>query len=441
MNSTHNNLIMKKMLFIFALVFCGMTSYAQDKCNYIDFGLYTVQYNREMVEHCYEDDGFLFTVERISGGYRLVQSGLLGEIHNKINFAADVRYRGYEEINEDYIYVGTAELTNFGSTWKGKVLVKTKKKLSSYLQGRDVPWEERRQRTLIPISETIFCYFVNMRNEYNEFSQPIVNTIGIYPCLSVSEKEVQEIKQQLESENRNAYIARAQYEQRLKDMQNVYAKAVSSSECQMMCDSLVRLCEPKLIESHFKGLRSSIVSGFGGLIWAKSDKFEKEYLNAEVNVSSVIMIDSLERVRPVYISAEQDSWNRGRLNDTIWFSVPETSLQQLKEKSVTEMLGAKLSFHNGNTYAFRRYYYIDNDNPLVKYTECTGGTFVVKVTKKGVKYYGTKKNGESGFQYDPGKIPLEAQQWCKTGIEQPGRYIIGLIVIDNKMICRVIEKV
>ena len=128
MNSMHNNLIMKKMLFIFALVFCGITSYAQNKCDYIDFGLYTVQYNREMVEHCYEDDGFLFTIQRTSDGYHLALSGLIYEIHNKINFSADVCYRGYEEINEDYIYVGTADLTNFGTTWKGKVIVKTKEK-------------------------------------------------------------------------------------------------------------------------------------------------------------------------------------------------------------------------------------------------------------------------------------------------------------------------
>ena len=439
MNSMHNNLIMKKMLFIFALVFCGITSYAQNKCDYIDFGLYTVQYNREMVEHCYEDDGFLFTIQRTSDGYHLALSGLIYEIHNKINFSADVCYRSYEEINEDYIYVGTADLTNFGTTWKGKVIVKTKEKLSSYLQGRNVPWEERRQRTLIPESKTILCYFVNMQNEYGTSVGPIVNTIGIYPCLNASEKEVQEIKQQLESDNRNAYIARAQYEQRLKDMRSLYTKAVSGPELQMMRDSLVRLCGPKLIELYFQRLKSSTSS----TAWPKSDRLKMEAMDASLIVTSVIMIDSLDRVCPVYMHAESNEY---ALDETIWFSVPGIALDRLGDDYDTEVLDAKLSFRNGNIYAFRKYYFdIDIDNPLIKFNNYERSTFTVKVSKKGVKYYGTKKGGNLYgpfvFQSDPGKIPVEAQQWCKANIEKTGRYIVGFIVIDNKMICRVLRKV
>lgn len=128
-------------------------------------------------------------------------------------FSVNVKYKGYDEIYEDYVYIGTSELEDQAAflvpPMKGKCIIKTKIKLGDYVKGHKTSKDTVMAAIarFLPLKAGIHFFFVNMETIDHRVHEDFLTDLWVYPFYGLTDKEMalqeqENLKRKQEAEKR-----------------------------------------------------------------------------------------------------------------------------------------------------------------------------------------------------------------------------------------------
>lgn len=357
-------------MFVFVMsigfVFAQNQSYTYQKYGIIN------QYTNNMV---LETDNIL-KFSKYRNTFFITINDLSPISENSSGFNLVVSLKGYDELNEEYVYIGDAiEVVSKKENliYKGKCLIKSNNKLDIYLNNQGHNF-----RDLLYNKELSFSvYFNNMRTDREGFIPQVPNTsIRIYPIRNKTEQEKKE--EALKEKQKQAEQERQKEE---------VTEILSTINENVIKATVHNYYENKLLKESED--------------WDILEKPRKAEIDTTVNV--LICIDSLNTD---VVSIAGDIINN-KLNNLYW----------------------KYSEHHYCTIDGINYSKYKNS---VFYTEAI--EIKTKSLEKGI--YGVEKK-KNKFKYYK-TIPSEIQEWCQNNITKNGFYAIEYTNYDGQYIIKTI---
>lgn len=328
---------------------------------------------------------------------------------NSSGFSLVVSLKGYDELNEEYVYIGDAiEVVSKKENliYKGKCLIKSNNKLDIYLNNQGHNF-----RDLLYNKELSFSvYFNNMRTDREGFIPQVPNTsIRIYPIKNKTEQEKKE--EALKEKQKQAELERQKDE--VEEIKSILIEVNIEEKLQSIQNNIIDYYRHKtkdiILNTPIRQLLQEKVAN----------------KKATLNYDFVLLIDKNK--------------NASIIKDKRIYNFPyynyneEHPLGEYKERKINPlMLSLKEECRNRYFIDGCTYYKADSILFLDNYglhqnfnfeTDIIG----VKVKGDNLKYY-SNENKISQFE--------EVHDWCSKNIIGKGFHYIHYIVIDDKLYCK-----
>ena len=329
---------------------------------------------------------------------------------NSSGFNLVVSLKGYDELNEEYIYIGDAiEVVSKKESliYKGKCLVKSNNKLDIYLNNQGHNFKD-----LLYNKELSFSvYFNNMRTDREGFIPQVPNTsIRIYPIRNKTEQEKRE--EALKEKQKKEFREKEEYEiKRILFEVNIEQKTLQIKN--NIIDYYRQKTKDIILNTPIKQLLREKKE----LNKTASLNYEFElYIDKDKNVT--IIKDKRTYQFPYY---GYDSNN---------------PLGDYKERRINPTLLA-LKDEYGDKYSINNQIYYKKDNDIfsdayklhknIKFeTDIIG----IRAKKNYLKYY-SNENKISQFE--------ELHNWCSKNITDNGLNFIHYVIIDGEFSCKILD--
>ncbi|MCS2583147.1 hypothetical protein NXY00_07315 [Bacteroides sp. BFG-551] len=359
-----DNTIMGKMFLAFFILFMTIvlnSVNAQEKevtYTYDKFGIIN-QYTNNMV---LEVNDVLKFVKR-KGNSFFIQ---LAHPMNPPAYSLFVSLKGYDELNEKYVYIGDAIVgidIKEGLIYKGKCLIKSSKNLDAFLNNIGYNYEYTYSKDL-----SFSVYFKNMRTSKEGYIPQMPYTfVEVFPIKNKSEQEREE---KLLREKRKQEWEKREFERKEKEIKRKEEEVInilSTANRQNIKEQVCTYFENKLLKD--------------SEYWDVLAKPQKKEIKTTTDV--LIHIDSLQ-----------------------------TNIVQIDKEIINydlDFLHRKASHYctiNGtNYYKYQNHiFYIEKVDIKTKPLE--KGIYGVERKKGKLKYYQT--------------VPKEIQEWCQSNIIKNG---------------------
>lgn len=364
---------MRKLLcVVFVLMMSiGLINAQNQSCTYQKYGIIN-QYTNNMVLEV--DD--VLKISKYKNTFFININDLSPFSENSSGFNLVVSLKGYDELNEEYVYIGDAiEVVSKKENliYKGKCLIKSNNELDIYLNNQGHNF-----RDLLYNKELSFSvYFNNMRTDREGFIPQVPNTsIRIYPIRNKTEQEKEE--EALKEKQKQAEQERQKEE---------VTEILSTINENIIKATVHNYYENKLLKESED--------------WDVLEKPRKAEIDTIVNV--LICVDSLNAE---VVSIAGDIINN-KLNNLYW----------------------KHSEHH--------YCTIDGTN-YSKYQNSVFYTEIINIKTKSLEkgMYGVEKKKDKFKYYKT--IPSEIQEWCQKNITKNGFYAIEYTNYDGQYIIKTI---
>ena len=323
-------------------------------------------------------------------------------------YTLTVSLKGYDELNEQYIYIGDAiEVLdkNKALIYKGKCLINSKSKLDIYFKNQGYNYEETYDNGL-----SFSVYFSKMKTDKVGYIPQLPNSfIRIFPIKNKSKEEIKENglrnKQRLEySKNEveeiESILAEVNIEKKLQSIQN------------------------NITDYYRNKTREIIINTPINQLLREKENHKK----ATLNYDFVLQID---KDKNVSIIKDKRSYNFPYYGYNL-----NNPLGEYKERNINPIaLSLKDECRNGYFIDSYTYCKIDSviflDNcGLHQNFNFETDIIGVRIKKDKLKYY-SNENKISKVE--------EIHNWCSKNIIGKGLHYIHYIVIDGKLYCKEIN--
>ena len=394
---------MKKLLLIlFTISLCFINAFSQDSTyTYEKYGIINQHTNNMVLE---VNDILRFSKHKLKNEncFIININDLSSSSKKSTGFILTIALKGYDELNEQYVYIGDAIEAINELVYIGKCLVKSKNKLDIYLNNQGYNYEEIYYNNDLSFSVN----FYNMRTDEKGYIPQIPNKfIRIYPIRNKTEQEKREKalkeKQKQEYEKREIeevklILDEVNIEKKISNIKNDMIK----SYLQKTKDIILNTPIEQLIEEN---------------------KVKKK--NAFLNYNFELRIDSNKNVN-IFKDKCSYEYNRNK------------PFGDYKEKKLSTF---KLSLKD----KCRNKYYLNNFNCCkigndIFIEDCGFSyKFIFETDIIGVKV----KNEDLNYYAHENLPKLDAiHDWCSKNITQNGFYFIHYILIDEELIiCRILD--
>lgn len=392
---------MKKLICI-ALVFTmniGFIFAQNQSYTYQKYGIIN-QYTNNMVLEV--DDILKFTQNKSDSFLIQISDPLSAK--NPV-YTLVVSLKGYDELNEQYIYIGDAiEVLdkNQALIYKGKCLVNSNSKLDIYLKNQGCNYEETYDNSL-----SFSVYFNKMKTDKEGYIPQLPNSfIRLFPIKNKSKEEIKE--NELRNEKRLEYS-----KNEVEEIESILAEVNIEEKLQSIQNN---------ITDYYRNKTKDII-----LNTPIKQLLQEKVTNkkATLNYDFVLLID---KDKNVSIIKDKRIYNFPYYNYN-----EEHPLGEYKERKINPlMLSLKEECRNRYFIDGCTYYKADGILFLDNYelhhnfnfkTDIIG----VNVKRDNLKYY-SNENKISNFE--------EVHDWCSKNIIGKGFHYIHYIVIDDKLYCK-----
>lgn len=322
-----------------------------------------------------------------------------------------ISLKGYDELNEQYIYIGDAiEVLdkNQALIYKGKCLIKSKNKLDAYLNNQGYNYEETYNNDL-----SFSVNFYNMKTDKKGYIPQIPNKfIRIYPIRNKTEQEKRE--KALKEKQKQEYEKREIEEIKLILDEVSIEKKISNIKNDMIKSYLQKTKDIILITPIKQLIEEN-----------KDNKVKKK--NAYLNYNFELRIDSNKNVNifkdkcgyefPYY------NYNRNKP----FGDYKEKKLNTF-ELSLKDKCRNKYYLNNFNCCKIGNDIFIEDCGFSYKFifeTDIIG----VKVKNEDLNYYAHENLPKLDAIHD----------CCSKNITQNGFYFIHYILIDEELVCKILD--
>lgn len=318
-----------------------------------------------------------------------------------------VSLKGYDELNEQYIYIGDAiEVLdkNQALIYKGKCLINSNSKLDIYLKNQGYNYEETYDNGL-----SFSVYFSKMKTDKVGYIPQLPNSvIRIFPIRNKSKEEIKE--DELRKNQRQEYS---------KDEIEV----IKSVLIEVNIEEKLQSIQNNITDYYRNKTREIIINTPIKQLLREKESHKK----ATFNYDFVLQIDKNKNVSLI---KDKRTYNFPH------YGYNQHPLGEYKERNINPVaLSLKDKCRNG--YFIDGYTYCKVDSAIFLdncglhqnfnfETDIIG----VKVKKDELKYY-SHENRISKFK--------EVHDWCSKNIIGKGIHYIHYIFIDGKLYCREIN--
>lgn len=401
--------VMKKLLLILFTISLCFNVFSQDSTyTYEKYGVIN-QYTNNMVLEV--DDILRFSKHKLKNEncFIININDLSSSSKKSTGFILTIALKGYDELNEQYVYIGDAIEAISELVYIGKCLVKSKNKLDIYLNNQGYNYEATYNNDL-----SFSVNFYNMKTDEKGYIPQIPNKfIRIYPIKNKTEQEKKEKalkeKQKQEYEKREieeikSILDEVDIEKKISNIKNDMIK----SYLQKTKDIILITPIEQLIEEN------------------KDNKVKKK--NAYLNYNFELRIDSNKNVNI--------------FKDKCGYEFPYYNYN--RNKPFGDYKEKKLStFELSLKDKCRNKYYLNNFNCCkigndIFIEDCGFSyKFIFETDIIGVKV----KNEDLNYYAHENLPKLDAiHDWCSKNITQNGFYFIHYILIDEELIiCRILD--
>lgn len=399
--------VMKKLLLILFTILLCFNAFSQNSTyTYEKYGVIN-QYTNNMVLEV--NDILRFSKHKLKNEncFIININDLSSSSKKSTGFILTIALKGYDELNEQYVYIGDAIEAINELVYIGKCLVKSKNKLDIYLNNQGYNYEEIYYNNDLSFSVN----FYNMRTDEKGYIPQIPNKfIRIYPIRNKTEQEKRE--KALKEKQKQEYEKREIEEIKLiLDEVNI-EKKISNIKNDM-------------IKSYLQKTRDIILNTpIEQLI--EENKVKKK--NAFLNYNFELRIDSNKNVNIFKdkCSYEFPYYNYNRNKPFGDYKEKKLSTFEL---SLKDKYRNKYYLNNFNCCKIGNDIFIEDCGFSYKFifeTDIIG----VKVKGDNLKYY-SNENRISQFE--------EVHDWCSKNITKNGFYFIHYILIDGELVCRTLD--
>ena len=373
-------------------------SYTYDKYGVIN------QYTNNMV---LEVDNILRIAKHEHKNYFVIGINDLSPFsEDPAGFSLFISLKGYDEYNQQYVYIGDAIEAISELVYIGKCLVKSKNKLDIYLNNQGYNYEEIYYNNDLSFSVN----FYNMRTDEKGYIPQIPNKfIRIYPIRNKTEQEKRE--KALKEKQKQEYEKREIEEIKLiLDEVNIEKK--NSNIKNDMIKSYLQKTKDIILNTPIEQL-------------IEENKVKKK--NAFLNYNFELRIDSNKNVNIFKdkCSYEFPYYNYNRNKPFGDYKEKKLSTFEL---SLKDKCRNKYYLNNFNCCKIGNDIFIEDCGFSYKFifeTDIIG----VKVKNEDLNYYAHENLPKLDAIHD----------WCSKNITQNGFYFIHYILIDEELVCRALD--
>lgn len=325
-------------------------------------------------------------------------------------YALKVFFKGYDELNEVYVYVGDATREGIA---KGKCLINTSHKLDFYLENKgkennkDWTWDGE-------LSFTVFFKNIKFQNDFgsNEYIKdtsikifPIKNITQLEQKEEISKEKQREEEEKLDIEKIKAILSELDIETKVsqikKEIEDHYITLIKESMTNVSASNIIR---------YYKNYTQNIFLKGEFMLYLDKKNRDAKLIKRNVNCSDANL--------STFISDDK-------------FEIYDKSLLRIKEECRNEYeIDEQTYYKLSNTDIFTDDYKVDKK--ILLKVALIGVSF----KNKKFKYY-TK---ESITYANEMVVPKEVEQWCTENITSNGLYFINYVMIDDELaICRILN--
>lgn len=398
--------VMKKLLLILFTISLCFNVFSQDSTyTYEKYGVIN-QYTNNMVLEV--DDILRFSKHKLKNEncFIININDLSSSSKKSTGFILTIALKGYDELNEQYVYIGDAIEAISELVYIGKCLVKSKNKLDIYLNNQGYNYEATYNNDL-----SFSVNFYNMKTDEKGYMPQIPNKfIRIYPIKNKTEQEKKE---------------KALKEKQKQEYEKREIEEIKSVLDEVDIEKKISNIENDMIKSYLQKTKDVILNTpIEQLI--KENKEKKK--NAFLNYNFELRIDSNKNVNIFKdkCSYEFPYYNYNRNKPFGDYKEKKLSTFEL---SLKDKCRNKYYLNNFNCCKIGNNIFIEDCGFSYKFifeTDIIG----VKVKNEDLNYYAHENLPKLDAIHD----------WCSKNITQNGFYFIHYILIDEELIiCRILD--
>lgn len=332
-------------------------------------------------------------------------------------YTLKVFLKGYDELNEKYIYVG--EAIQEGGMAYGKCLINSFNKLDIYLENNgnpyntDMVWDRKFSFGVylknIRLSET---YDKSMYNTYIGDS-----FIEIFP---VKKRTALDIKKEQEEKAKQETL-RAQ--KKIKQVKK-YGKLDILKIKEILSEVNIeeKIAQIKLeTEEHYKTILKNEITSLSleDVLTLKNKNISPE--NISIVGDFILRVDT--------------NRNTEIIKKDVTCMLPDYKILTDDEDQIFNEKAIHLRYRNPNEYKINNNTYYNVNYDIFTNTHNIGKDFTVETKILGVNL----KNGKFKYYINRNIVPEMVKNWCIKNIATDGLYFIHYIIIDGELVCRILN--
>lgn len=393
---------MKKLNLLLFIILLGFNAFSQIK---------TYTYEKYGIINKYTNNTVLTVPEKLvlrkTGESKFFIQCFDPNLKGKPVFTFSVEYKGYDELNEKYIYIGDAVQEIIAG---GKCLINSSHKLDIYLENKgkednkDWGWDG-------DFSFTVYLKNIKIPNaEYNEYIDD--TSIKIFPI-----------------KNKTAAMIQKENEEILKEQEEEKAEI----------EKIKNILSEVNIEEKISQIKTEIENHYKSLL---KDKLTNVSLREIIGLNNLTKTLSLKSEFILYINKRNQEIKIIKSNttcdaDDYSFSIFDDK-SDIYDKSfllIKEKCRYEYEIDNHTYYKFNDFDIFTDNYKIDKKLSLKVGVLGIKFKNEKVKYYIHKDIVSLNIHI----IPEIVNDWCTKNIKTNGFYFIHYIIINDELVCRILN--